>query len=218
MSEAFYNYVHVTFETLSDQINDFIENYNPTNINIPGNATLGSDDSDQLTVNAETIFHGDVEANVMRINNLTVIDNMTIGQDDTDLLTVNSATSFNGCTQFNDSFHVNGNTHLGTDCTNTVCVTGTIVAPHLSIPFHSNNSIKVGCSNMVIYVERCEDTNIFADYQDSVIVMIKNVSDVGRLITYTDCGSSYIQPPGTVSTYIKTSPCTFAHINGPVSD
>lgn len=217
MSEAFYNYVHTTLQTLSDQINDFIENYRPTNISIPGNATFGSDDSDQMTVNAETVFHGDVEANVMRINDLTVIDNMTIGQDDTDRLIVNSATSFKGCTRFEDAFNVIGNVTLGTDCTNTVNSTGKVTAPHFSIPYVSGNSLNFGCEKVIIYVERCEDTNIYTDYPNSVIVIIKNTSDVGRLITYNDVNHANIQLAGTIATYLKISPSAFVQIDGNIS-
>lgn len=216
MSEAFYNYVHTTLETLSNQVNDFIENYRPTNICIPGNATLGSNDCDQLTVNAESIFNGDVEANVVRINNLTVIDCMTIGQDDSDSLVVNSATSFRGCTRFENSLHATENVTFGTDCTNTVTSRGKVTAPHFTIPYSSGNSLNFGCEKVIVYVERCEDTNIYTDYPNSVIVIIKNTSNVGRLITYNNSNSSNIQLAGTIATYLKISSCGFVQIDGEI--
>lgn len=213
MSEPFYNYVHTTLEKLSDQINNFIENYTPTNISVPGNATFGSDDSDQMTVNAETTFNGDVLANVMTINTLTIIDNTVVGQDDADTLTVNADTTFNAGVEFNDSFNVIGNAVFGTDTTNTLIATGTITAPHFVVPLISENSFDFGNSKLITYVERNNDTDIFEDFPDSVIVIIKNIAITGKSIIYNSENSSNVQSAGTTSTYLKTSTEGFTLIN-----
>lgn len=212
MSHGFYRYVNSTFEKLSDQINDFIHNYRPCNLTIPGNTVLGSNDCDQLTVNAESQFNGDVEANIVRINNLTVFDNTVVGQDDTDILTINSSTTFAGSAVFNDVFHVVGNTMLGTDTTNTVTSTGSIVTQHLNIPLVPDNSLNLGCMPIVLYVERNVNTNLYEEFSDSIILKIKNTAITGKLIT-SGPESSEVIPAGTTYTYLKVNLNTFVRIN-----
>ena len=221
MSNTFYDYVHSTFNVLEERIRTFIENYNPTNLTIPGyfhangNTTLGSDSCNDLTVNARTTFNAEVEAGCVRMNNLTVVDDTTLGQcGGSDRLTVHSSARFNKCAEFKESFRVEGNAHFGEDCSNEVCCSGSVKAKHFEIPTDNSNSFKVGCTDMILYVENCGDINIFCEYNNSVIVVIKNRSDTCRTITYDKDGcDTHTQHPCTTFTYLKTSQCGFVRVD-----
>lgn len=223
-SAGFYTYVHTTFKTLDDRIDYFVENYEPANLSLSGNitangtasltgnVTLGSNDSDQITVNGEVTFNSDVEAANVTIENLSIIDNMTIGQDNTDTLTINSNTAFQSAVVFNDAFEVVGNSTFGTDTTNTVTVTGTLTAPHLTIPLTPNNSLKFGSTHLIKYVEVSTDTNIYDDYSSSVIIIIKNTAGISKAIYYDADDHYNIQASGITTTYLKNSPTSFTRI------
>lgn len=239
MSESFYNYVHRTLEKISDRIDDFMQNYTPINISIPGTAVFGIENGNvheqgSVTVHSPSTFNGDVVAgnvqindltvvdhttfnsNVValdvQINNLTVIDTVTIGQSceggGNDHMTVNSITTFNSEVEIssNGGLNVAGNATFGTDGCNRVTVNGTAIANNLKVPLVNDNSLEFGCSKLITYIEKNTDTILWQEYPNSVIVVVKNTSNVGGIsIAYGgDCENYRTLGMGQTDTYLKT--------------
>lgn len=200
---------NVTFnQTLTANGNSFFGNLTVSgNLDATGNVTLGSNSSDLITVNGETTFIGDVNANVAQIRTLTILDNTVIGEDNYDDLTVNSNTVFQGDAAFNQAFNVNGNAVFGTDTTNTVTSTGTITAPHHTIPLTSGNSFKTGSNDTIVYIEYADDIDINTAHPRSVILTVKN-THTANISIYT--GSTYyIHTPNSTGIYLKTSTSSY---------
>jgi hypothetical protein len=221
MADSVYTYVHKALEVLDNKIHEIEINYAPTNLTIPGTATLngnttiGSDDSDILTVNATTTFNNDVNANIVNIHTLNVYDNTVIGQDNTDTLSVKSTTTFdiNSSATFDGAFNVSRNAIFGTDNTNTLTSTGTITAPHFQMPITSGNSMKIGENDTIVYREYSSGGgNIYNDYPKGVIVVVKNIYSANISITINSSAGTNIQGANTTATYLKTSTTGFTLI------
>ena len=221
MGEKVDLYIHLAIQKLNEKIDRFIETYQPANLtiegtsNFNGNTTIGTDDSDLLTINAETTFNSDVNADVVNINTLTVYDDAVIGQDDDDHVTVNSLATFASDVTFNSGFDVTSNATFGTTTTNTVTSAGSVTAPHFIIPKVTGNSLKLGIVNTIIYTEYSTDINIFSTYSTSVIVTVKNTHTAPISITYDDENSNHSLPANETNTYLKTSTSEFTLIHTP---
>lgn len=216
-------YIHKALKVLDDKIDDFIENYTPENLYISGNAiisgdiVLGSNNDDTLTINADTNFNGNVIMDNVTINDLTIINDTQLGQDAEDIITVNGTCVFNQLATFDSAAYTTclnavQNVTMGTDTTNTVTSTGTVTAPHFTVPTTSGNSFKVGLVDIIAYVEYSENANIFNDYPDSAIVTVKNISGLGINITYNVFNHSYNLGAGLAVTFLKTSTDGFVRI------
>lgn len=225
MSDLVYTYIHKALEVLDNKIDYIRDNYEPINATISGNlvsngnTTIGSDDSDLLTVNAIATFNNDLNGNVINVNDLNIIDNTVIGQDNTDMLTINSSTVFalNSSVEFNGEFNVTGNAVFGTDYTNTVECSGNISAKHFDIPIVSGNSLKVGSDDVIVYIESSSNIDIYTDYPKSVIVVVKNTSNGNISITYNSNTDYDVQSPATTRTYLKTSSTSFVLITSGIA-
>jgi hypothetical protein len=203
-------YVHKTLKILDDKIDDFIINYAPENLSIPGNTVLGSNDSDTLTINADTTVNGDLTAGNVTISHLTLINNSELGQDADDTITVNGLGVFNQLATFNapsytTCLNATQNVTMGTDTTNTVTVSGTITAPHFTMPATSGNSLKLGTVDVIAYVEYSTSSNIYTGFPNSALVTVKNISGTGINITYNSSDSTYNLGANLTVTFLKTS-------------
>lgn len=220
MTDKVDKYLHTAIHKLNDRIEYFIEHYEPETLTIPGattlngSVTLGSDDSDLIVVNGQTTFNGDVVANNVEIDTLNLIDDCIIGEDGTDTLTINSNTTFNGQAIFDGYFKVNGDTIFGNTGADSMTSNGPITAPRLSVPTDSENSINIGSNQTIVYIERSSNINIYVDYPNSVIVVVKN-SNLGATtisVTYNDEDSYHTLDQNTTYTYLKTSTDSFTRI------
>lgn len=217
MTDQVHTYIHKTFEVLDKKIDYIRDNYAPINVTISGNLTsngntvIGDNDSDLLTVNAIATFNSDLNANLINVENLCIMDNTVIGQDCNDTLVVNGSASFslNSNVEFNGEFAVRGNATFGTDCTNTVECSGNVVAQHFILPTNSGNSMKIGCEDVIVYIESSSNINIYENYPRAVIITIKNTSCDNISITYDSCGEYNVQSSGAVTTYLKRSTTEF---------
>jgi hypothetical protein len=229
-SSGFYNYVHQALQKLNetmdannaslleafnnhviamnDTLTTFMNNYNPDNLTIPHNTTLGSSNSDVFTVNASSIFNTDVLFNdqVIIDTDLTIRGSTVIGQDNSDALTINSESSFLGGATFHDTLHVIDNTIFGTDTTNTVTATGSITSQKLIVPLVSGNNLNFGnLYNLIVYREyNHTDPNIYIDYPYAMILIVKNIDTVGHLVYRTQTDDDVIDPGKTII-YMRSS-------------
>jgi hypothetical protein len=236
MSERFPGHVGLTFATLykrlDDRLIEFEENFSPNNMSIPGtfavtgnstfsgSITLGNDDSDLLDINAQTTFHGEVNMDVANVNTLYVIDNLTVGDDDDDTMTINSATTFNNSVTFDGSFDVSGNATFGSDNYNTLIATGNIHSRNMiigsvssgTVSLNPDDSIKMGSAPTIVYTEYAANGNIYTDYPSSVIVVVKNTSNVNISITISDEDDSSIISGNSTQTFLKVSTSGFTRV------
>lgn len=236
MSEHFPGHVGLTFATLykrlDERLIEFEENFAPNNMSIPGtfsvtgestftgSITLGDNDSDVLTINAQSTFNGDVAMNVANVNTLYVVDNATIGDDDTDTLTINSTTTFNNSVTFDGSFDVSGNATFGSDNYSTLIATGNIHSRNMiigsvtsgTVSMNPNDSIKMGSAPTIVYTEYAANANIYTGYPNSVIVVVKNTSNVNISITINNSSGTSIISANSTQTFLKTSTTAFTRI------
>jgi len=203
-------------KSLNDKIDWLMQHYAPTNLNVAGNTTLGNnttigeDDSDLLTINAQTTFNNGLTSNSITTDDLIVKDDTTIGQDNCDSLTVNSNATFNNDALFKNEVTFENNVVLGSDETNLVVSTGTIESKHFTVPTVSDNSIRLGSSDIIIYHEYTStDTsaNIYTEFPYGVVVQIKNLNEDGlsMSITYDSMDTFTSVAYNTTAVFLKTS-------------
>lgn len=164
--------------SLNEKINWFIEHYSPTNLLVTESTTLGTSDSDTLTVLGTSTF----ESPVTFVSHVDMLENI----------------------------------NFGTDSSNTVTATGTVTAPHFTIPAITENSLKLGTSDIIIYRECVDEPNlnIYTEYPNSVIVQVKNThEDSTSVAIYYTSSTAYITlTANSTAVFLKTSTTAFTRI------
>uniref|UniRef100_A0A6C0E9Q8 Uncharacterized protein n=1 Tax=viral metagenome TaxID=1070528 RepID=A0A6C0E9Q8_9ZZZZ len=216
-----YNFSNTAIKGLNDKIDNFIETYAPTNLSIPGNVTLGTNESNSLTLNSVATFKGDAFFNASvsindtcTIDTLTITNDVTVGQDDTDTLTVNSTSTFENPVTMKNSLTVDDNVVLGVDDTNTVTVAGTVIATKVQLPRVNGNAVNIANSDAFVYAEYSSAGNIYTDFPDAVLVYVKNTAvGTNYAITYNDEATTVTVNAGTTRVFLRTSATAYTPLH-----
>lgn len=182
-----------------------------------GAVTIGKTGGATTTLRAPTHFLDLVTfSNGIDVNTLTVTGSTVLCQDGTDTLTVAGSSRFEEPVTVTNSnkaltmLTANCNVALGTDTSNTVTSTGTVIAPHFQIPQTSGNSLNVAGLNTILYLTETTNYNIWSNCQSSVVVYVKNTNNSTSIgVTYNSSNTVQTVPSGYTYAYLKTSSTGF---------